>query len=122
MAEEKKLIIDEDWKEEAQKEKEALAKALEEEKQKGRPLPGPPNFMMLVSGLATQALMGLGEMENPFTGKRERNLEEARFHIDMIEILEQKTQGNLTEAEARAMESLLYDLRLRFVDAAKQTA
>lgn len=120
MAEEKKIIIDEDWKEEAQREKEALAKAMETEKGGARGPVGAANFLMLVSGLATQALMGLGDLESPFTGKREVNLEEAKFHIDLLEILEQKTKGNLTEAEAQAMEGLLYDLRMRYVQANRQ--
>ncbi len=111
----KKIIVDTDWKEEAQREKELLAEAIEEEKrQKARP-PEKASFALLVSSLATQALMGLGDIENPFTKKREVNVAEARFHIDMLEILEAKTKGNLTADEARMMQGLLFDLRMRFV-------
>lgn len=118
---EKKLIIDEDWKEQAQREKEMLAEAIEkerQEKQKGARPPEKASFALLVSSLATQAMISLGDIENPFTHKRETKLEEARFHIDMLEVLEQKTKGNLTPEESRLLESLLFNLRLRFVEKA----
>lgn len=117
---EKKIIIDEDWKEEAQREKEMLAQAMEEERRKQKqPLPEKATFALLVSSLATQALMGLGEIENPFTKKRELSPDEARFHIDMLELLEEKTKNNLTPEEANLMKNLLFDLRMRFVNKTK---
>ncbi len=124
MAEEKKIIIDDDWKEEAQKEKEALAAALEKEKQQPQSphALGKPNFAMLATSFASQALMGLGEVENPFTQKREVNLGEAKFHIDLLEMLEQKTKGNLSSEEVRLLDSLLFDLRMRFLDVMKKTS
>jgi hypothetical protein len=116
MSEEKKIIIDEDWKEEAQREKEALAAALEQEKESKRPRPPEKaTFAMLISSLATQAFISLGEIENPFTKKREANLPDARFSIDMLEMLQEKTKGNLTPDEAQGLEGLLFDLRMRFV-------
>ena len=120
MSEEKKIIVDEDWKEEAQREKEMLAAAVEQEKESKRPAPPEQaTFAMLASGLATQALMCLGDLENPYTKKHESNLPEARFHIDMLEMLEQKTKGNLTPDEAQMMQTLLFDLRMRFVGKSK---
>lgn len=117
MSDSKKIIIDEDWKEEAQREKETLAEAMEaEKKQKQRAPLGEASFAMLLSGLATQAMMALGDMPSPFTGKMEPNLDEAKFHIDLLEILEQKTKGNLTEPEAQMFEGLLYELRMRYVE------
>ena len=117
---EKKLIIDEDWKEQAQREKEMLAAALEQKKEAERPrLPERASFAILASSLATQALMGLGDLENPFTKKQEVHIDEAKFHIDMLEVLEQKTKGNLSPEEARMLESLLFDLRMRYVDKSK---
>ena len=113
---EKKIIIDDDWKEEAQREKEALAAAMEKEKQKSKPvMREQASFPILLSGLATQALVNLGEMENPFTKKRETDLPEAQFHIDMLEILQTKTKGNLSPDEARMLDALLFDLRMRYV-------
>jgi len=119
MAEERKLIVDEDWKEEAQREKEMLAAALEKEHAQEHAPPEPATLALLVSSLATQAVISLGEVENPFTKKRETRLPEARFHIDMLEMLEQKTKGNLTPEEAQMLQSLLFDLRMRFVARAK---
>jgi hypothetical protein len=119
MAEEKKIIVDEDWKEEAQREKEMLAAALEKEHAQKHAPPEPATFVLLVSSLATQAMISLGEVENPFTKKRETHLPEARFHIDMLEMLEQKTKGNLAPEEAQMLQSLLFDLRMRFVARAK---
>lgn len=119
---EKKIIVDEDWKEEAQREKETLAAALEQEKrQRARP-PEQASFVLLATSLATQVLLNLGEIENPVTKKREENLDEARFHIDMLEMLEQKTKGNLTPEEARVLKGLLFDLRMRFVEKTKAGA
>jgi hypothetical protein len=121
MAEAKKIIVDEDWKEQAQREKEMLAEALEQEKrlkERGR-VPEHASFALLATSLATQAMMGLGDLENPFTKKREANLDEARFHIDMLEMLQQKTKGNLTPEEAQMLEGLLFDLRMRFVGKSK---
>jgi hypothetical protein len=114
----KKIIIDEDWKEEAQREKEALAAAMEQEKNAAKRPPEKASLALLLSGLATQALMALGEMENPFTKKQETDLTEARFNIDMLEMLQEKTKGNLTPEEARMFEALLFDLRMRFVQKA----
>ena len=116
---EKKIIIDEDWKEEALRDKEMLAKAMEEEKtQKSRPTEM-ATFALLVSSLATQALISLGEVENPFTKKREFSPNEARFHIDLLEMLEEKTKSNLTGDEASVLKNLLFDLRMRFVNKTK---
>lgn len=112
----KKIIIDADWKEEAQREKEALAQAMESEKKAQRRVPEKASFAMLLSGLATQALMSLGELENPFTKKSEVDLPEARFHIDMLELMQEKTKGNLTSDEDRMLQGLLYDLRMRYVE------
>src|SRR5258708_1438674 len=101
-APEKKIIIDEDWKEEAQREKEMLAQAMEQEKrQKARP-PEKASFGLLVTSLATQALISLGEVENPFTKKREVN-----------------TKNNLGSDEANLLKNLLFDLRMRFVNKSK---
>jgi uncharacterized protein DUF1844 len=120
MSEEKKIIVDEDWKEQAQREKEMLAAALEKEKEPKRPAPPEEaTFAMLATGLATQALLSLGDLEDPHTKKHETNLPEARFHINMLEMLDQKTKGNLTPDEAHMMQTLLFDLRMRFVGKSK---
>jgi hypothetical protein len=119
---EKKLIIDEDWKEEAQREKETLAAAIEREKAeklRRETLP-PASVGVLISSLATQALMSLGDYPNPVTKKAETKLDEAKFHIDMLGVLEEKTKGHLSPDEARMLEGILFDLRMRFVEKSKE--
>jgi len=118
-SQEKKIIIDEDWKEQAQREKEVLAEALEKDKSRSSAPPPEASFTLLATSLATQAIMALGDLENPLTHKKEANLDEARFHIDMLEMLEQKTKGNLSPDEARLLEGVLFDLRMHFVEKSK---
>jgi len=75
-----------------------------------------PEFAVLVSSLATQAFIGLGVMEHPITKKKEVDLTSAKFSIDLIQMLTAKTKGNLTDLEKRYLETILYDLRMKFVD------
>lgn len=119
--EEKKIIIDEDWKEEAQKEKEILAAQEEAEKEKTQdedrsrgPLPE-GNFAALVSMLTTQALFALGLLHVKGQEEREPDLELAKYNIDMLQILEDKTKGNLTEQEETVLSNTLNDLRMGYV-------
>jgi len=117
--EEKK--IDEDWKQQAQKEKEILAAQEEAEKEKTQeeskhrgPLPR-GNFAALVSMLVTQALFALGVLEVRGQEKREPDLEMAKYNIDMLATLEEKTKGNLTEEEKRVLENTLNEVRMAYV-------
>jgi hypothetical protein len=81
---------------------------------------GPPvSFSTFVLGLSTQALMHLGEVEHPITGNTERDLPAAKHVIDVLGVLSAKTAGNLDSAEQALMESVLYDLRMRYVDLAR---
>ena len=73
------------------------------------------NFSALIFSLGTQALMQLGEMEDPVSKKKEQNLPQAKQTIDILEILQEKTKGNLTTEEESLLNNLLYDLRMRFV-------
>jgi len=119
---EKKIIVDEDWKQQAQKEKEILAakeKAEKEqtEKQKRGPLP-PGDFAALVSMLVTQAFYALGALKVEGQEKKETDLEMAKYNIDMIETLQEKTKGNLTEQEEKVLENTLSQLRMTYVNAA----
>jgi len=66
-----------------------------------------------------QALAALGEMENPLTKKKELDLEQAKYMIEIIEILQEKTKGNLTSEESQMIEGLLYQLRMLYVSKAK---
>ena len=117
---EKKIIVDEDWKTQAQKEKEvadAAAKAEKAEKEKDKPGPMPKGDMAgLVSMLSSQAAYALGLMKIPGQEQEpEINLDMAKFTIDILEVLQEKTKGNLTDEEDKMLEGTLYQLRMAFV-------
>jgi hypothetical protein len=76
--------------------------------------PGGPAFFDLLGVLAEPIAFYLGDARLP-TGETEENLDAARFHIDLLDVLRQKTSGNLTAQEADALEDLLYRLRVRYV-------
>ena len=75
----------------------------------------PATFEFLVHTLFTQALMALGRVPNPITGKPHRNLDTARHFIDTLGMLEQKTAGNLTTDERRLLEEMQHQLRMMYV-------
>ncbi|MEJ2702400.1 MAG: DUF1844 domain-containing protein [Sedimentisphaerales bacterium] len=121
---EKKIIIDEDWKHEAQKEKEILAAQEEEEQKKEEsgerprgPLPE-GNFAALVSMLTTQALFALGALQIKGQEEKKPDLELAKYHIDMLQTLEEKTKDNLTPEEQTVLANTLSDLRMGYVQVA----
>ena len=123
--EEKKIIVDEDWKAEAKKEKEVLAAKEKAEKEgvkepgeKRGPLP-PGDFAALVSVLTTQAFFALGILNIKGQDKREPDLEMARYNIDMLQTLQEKSSGNLSEEEAKVLEDTLSQVRMAYVKAAE---
>ena len=75
----------------------------------------PATFEFLVHTLFTQALMALGRVPNPITGKPHRNIDTARHFIDTLDMLEQKTAGNLTTDERRLLEEMQHQLRMMYV-------
>lgn len=77
------------------------------------------DFLSFVFSLGSSVLMHLGEAPNPESGKVEKNLTLARQTIDVLAMLQEKTRGNLTPEEDRFLGTLLYDLRLRFVEASR---
>lgn len=77
------------------------------------------DFATFVLSLASNALVQLGEMPDPETGKSLANLALARQTIDIVSMLREKTKGNLTDGEAKLLDTLLYDLRIKYVDAQK---
>ena len=70
--------------------------------------------------LGSSALMHLGDAPHPGSGESVKDLTMAKHTIDILSMLEQKTRGNLNPSEAQLLENLLFDLRLRFVEAAKK--
>ena len=105
--------VDEDWKKQVERDKGRG----EAPKTRPEPRGGPREaaFVSFVSGLAMQAMMSMGEMPDPNTGMTRENLAEAKYLIDIIAMLEEKTKGNLTKEEAMAIEEALYGLRMRYV-------
>jgi hypothetical protein len=157
---EKKLHIDENWKDQVEREKEAAkakagatqtaaqrapnespsssseesvrrhaAQTTGEEQPFGEPagdhvasdtrdyaLP-PPSLAFLITTLGTQAMVALGEIPNPITGKLERLPNQAKHFIDTLGMLEEKTAGNRTPEESALLSSLLHQMRMAFVAA-----
>lgn len=73
-------------------------------------------FLSLVFSLSAAAMQQLGKISNPITNKIEKNLEQAKVSIDIIEMLVEKTKSNLTVEENKFITSTLSDLQLNFVD------
>ncbi len=112
---------DESWKAEAQKEKERL-----QEKQKAAAEGGyrgdlpPPSFLAFVSDLGLQAMVALGLVEIKGAGGPRRDLPAARYTIDLLGILQEKTRGNLKPEEKRHLDDLLMNLRVAFAKLSEQ--
>ena len=73
-------------------------------------------FTSLLYLFYSTAMVAMGKLKNPATDKIERNLEQAKQSIDMLEMMRTKTKGNLSDAESRMLDNFLTDLRLNFVD------
>jgi len=78
-----------------------------------------PSFSTLLISLSTQALMHLGEIPDLASGAQEKDLPAAKSIIDILDVLERKTAGNLDAGESSLLERILYDLRMRFVEVAR---
>ncbi|HEY0009800.1 MAG TPA: DUF1844 domain-containing protein [Tepidisphaeraceae bacterium] len=137
MSDKPTIAIDSDWKKQAQEEKRKLAEQEASARKPASPPPPaatassaaapaaaarklpPPSFATLVQATMTQALYYLGELgdeiEQPML-----NLDMAKHHIDTLDILDQKTKGNLTAVEQQLLDQALYDLRSRYVGIARQ--
>ena len=76
-------------------------------------------FLDMVGLFGTQAMIALGKLANPATGKADKNMPAARLFIDTLEMLEHKTQGNLNGDETKVLHGTLTDLRLMFVEESK---
>jgi Domain of unknown function (DUF1844) len=74
-------------------------------------------FNLLVLSLGNAALVGLGLVPEPDTGRTQKNLDLAGHNIDLLSMLQLKTKSNLTPEEAQLIEGVLYDLRMKFCGA-----
>lgn len=104
--------IDESWKEAVEKEKVNLEK-------EGKAIPPEPDFNFFITTLSLQASIDLGQIPNPVTNKKEENLTQAKFIIDTLGMLKEKTRGNLTPEETNFLESVLYELRMQYISKAQ---
>ena len=121
-SQEPKLIIDTDWKSQAQAEKEKLSEQVDGPgKDGGKKLP-PPAFLDIVRTLIEPALLYMGQFPDPATGRAVVSLEAAKYYIDLLGILEAKTKGNLAADEADTLRRATADLRAEFVEVSKAVA
>lgn len=132
------LHIDSDWKAQAQAEKQRLAQqAAAKASSSASPAAGasaaakagaprgagqlpPSDFKTLVSRMVTEAMMSLGMIPEPQSGRRIAMLDLARYHIDMLAVLEDKTRGNLDDDETRLLATALHELRMTYVQVSQQ--
>jgi len=128
-----KIIVDDDWKAQAQAEKEKLAKEVESAKTgagqsqaqhdaAGRQQIPQASFATLVSSVVTQILMALGGYQEPRTNRRYVDLVLAKHYIDTLVVLEEKTKGNLTDDEKKLLDHAVYETRMQYVQIAQRMA
>jgi hypothetical protein len=122
------LEVDSDWKRQAQAEKERLASqetkasGLHSKGSRGRRELPPADFQGLMETMVAQALLYLGAIPDPTTGRAIVSLEHARYQIDLLGVLEQKTKGNLSEEESKILAETLTALRMQYVEVSKVVA
>ena len=78
------------------------------------------DFFNYVASLGFQAMIFLGEMPNPVTNQTEKNLKQAKFLIDTLVLIRDKTTGNLTKEESELLNGSVYELQKRFVEIAQK--
>ena len=126
MEESVKKRVDESWKEQAEREKQgsgeapkaaASAEGSHPDQPRAESDQGAPEarFDLFLSGLAMEALIALGDMAHPTTRKQTANLPQAKYLIDLLGLLEEKTKGNLIAEEERLLKDALYQLRMRYL-------
>lgn len=88
---------------------------------KDQELPLPEiDFSTMILSMSSSAIVHFGDYVDPQSGKTEKNLVLAKQTIDMLGMLQEKTKGNLTEDENHLLENILYNLRMWYVEAAKE--
>jgi len=109
--------VDESYKKSVDKGKDKQEQ--EESKESGNQALPEVNFPIFLSSIGMQAMMCLGQIENPVTHKKEVNLEQTKYFIDILKMLQEKTKGNLNQDEEKMLEELVYQLQISFVDKKK---
>ena len=118
--------VDESWKAQVEQEKTravasqpappAAAPGAPPAAEGAAPPAGDQRFEALVSSLAMEAFIHLGDAPHPATNRPEVNLQQAKYLIDLLGMLESKTKGNLSAEETKQLSEYLYQLRMRFVE------
>jgi len=103
-----KKKVDESWKEKVEKEKQAP-------KEEGKFIPPVPDFKFFITTLALQASIAMGHMANPETKETQKDPAQAKFIIDTLGMLQEKTKGNLSSEESQLLENMLYELRVAYL-------
>ena len=136
--------VDESWKDSTQQEKEILIGDHDAKKDSGLHIPESikqqdddnqetktdavateavshteVNFVNYISSLAFQTMIFLGDIPNPVTNEIDKNLDQAKFLIDTLSLLKEKTQGNLNEQEENLLSASVYELQMKYVEASK---
>lgn len=114
MDEQERKHVDESWKNQVGKEKTEAAGKEEAFYE--------PSLLVFLSSLSMQAMIAMGKLENPVTGKTEKNLAHARYLIDTLNILKEKTKGNVNKEEEHFLDESLFNLRMTYVDTQKEIA
>lgn len=126
--EDRKIIIDEDWKSRVKAEREApkqpeppnAAPGVEAQAEAPEQLP-PASFSFLVTTLATQTMVTLGQIPDPVEQKPVVRMQLAKHHIDSLDMLQEKTKGNLTSDESKMLDEVIHQLRMLFVHVQSQS-
>lgn len=118
------IYVDSDWKDQARAERERLAQQEEQSagQGQGEQEMRPPDFQGLVGLLASQAVMYLGGVADRESGQAVFDPAIAQHLIDLLGVLDEKTEGNLTEEESRELKAVLKELRNRYVELSKMAA
>jgi len=118
------IIHDEDWKQQAQKEKEKFSEAKSASPAGDKPSTAyrempPASFLTLINSLVVQTLYSLGRLGDPESKEAPPvNLDLAKHNIDILGVLEEKTRGNLTDEESRGLSMALHEMRMLYVQSA----
>ncbi|MFH0888719.1 MAG: DUF1844 domain-containing protein [Planctomycetota bacterium] len=104
--------VDEEWKQKASEEKKHLSEDVKDKESVELP---PPDFNTYLTSMSVQVLISLGQIENPITKKKEIDLPQGRYIIDLLTLLKEKTKGNLTKEEEDNFRNMLSNLQLLYV-------
>ena len=125
---EPRIRVDTDWKKRARAERllgedpPGVEEAAAGPRRRERPPLPEPTLAAHVSQLAAEAAVALGDVEHPASGRRQPDLELAKYLIDTLAMLQKKTEGNRDETESRLLDEALYQLRLRYVALTRPSA